>query len=513
MRTLEKPDRGGRKRKSGVRAGVVLWALMLAWPGVVRAQSMQTAARVQQAAGDTVALSLDAALTRALGQSEEVRLAEAQVDAASAQVHVARSAALPQVNGSFGYTRTFASIFDTGQSFSIPDSLQFKPDPNAPIDQRVTYLEDHVQMAAYASLGQLFSNLPFAQVNLYNAGVTGSQVLFAGGRVTAGIRAAQDAAQAADYQLQEQRAQTAYDVKQAYYQAVLASESAQIAAEAVTQAQDFLSQEQLRRRAGRASDLDVLRAQVDLENLKPQEVQARNGAELARLNLKRLVDLPLSTPLRLTTSLELGSDPGPQARLADASAIVDRRSAVLAAERGLAAREQQVRVAKAAFLPSVALSMSYAKQTYPPGMFDFSAPWRTDWTGSVAVQLPVFNGGQRIANLQSARAQADQARLQLAQLRESVELQYRQAVGEEQRAWAQIAARRRTVEQAQKVYDLTVLQHDQGLATSLEVSSARLGLRQARTNLAQALADYHTAKAAVVRALGSSGAPAREGGE
>jgi len=94
-----------------------------------------------------------------------------------------------------------------------------------------------------------------------------------------------------------------------------------------------------------------------------------------------------------------------------------------------------------------------------------------------------------------------------------VELQYRQAVGEEQRAWAQIAARRRTVEQAQKVYDLTVLQHDQGLATSLEVSSARLGLRQARTNLAQALADYHTAKAAVVRALGGSGAPAREGGE
>ncbi|MEJ2679860.1 MAG: TolC family protein [Gemmatimonadota bacterium] len=350
-------------------------------------------------------------------------------------------------------------------------------------------------------------------MNLYNAGLTGSQVLFAGGGVLAGIHAAQDAAQAADYQLQDQRAQTTYDVKQAYYQAVLASESAQIAAEAVAQAQDFLSQEELRRKAGQASDLDVLRAEVDLENLTPQEVQARNAAELARLNLKRLVDLPLSTPLRLTTSLDLGVDAGPPTEMVDASVIVDRRAAVRAAESALSAREQQVRVAKAAFLPSVALSMNYAKQTYPPGVFDFSAPWRTNWTGSVAVQVPLFNGGQRIATLQTAQAQRDQARLQLAQLRESVELQYRQAVGEEQRAWAQIAARRRTVEQAQKVYDLTVLQHDQGLATSLEVSSARLGLRQARTNLAQALADYHTAKAAVVRALGGSGAPAREGGE
>ncbi len=482
--------------------------------GLVGAQlGLAVTLQAQQAAGDTVALSLDAALSRALGQSEEVRLAEAQVDAAAAQVHAARSAALPQVSGSLAYTKTFASVFNTGESFTIPDSLRFDPNPNAPIDQRVTYLENHVQSAAFASLGQLFSNLPFAQVNLYNAGLTGSQVLFAGGRVLAGIHAAQAGAQAADYQLQEQRSQTEYDVKQAYYQAVLAIEASQIAAEAVTQAQDFLSQEELRRKAGQSSDLDVLRAQVDLENLKPQEVQARNAAELAQLNLKRLVDLPLSTPLRLTTSLDLGVDAGPQPEVADASVIVDGRAAVRAAESAVAMRGQQVRIAKAAFLPSVALSMSYAKQTYPPGVFDFSAPWRTDWTGSVAVQVPVFNGGQRFATLQAAQAQRDQARLQLAQLRESVELQYRQAVGEEQRAWAQIAARRRTVEQAQKVYDLTVLQHDQGLATSLEVSSARLGLRQARTNLAQALADYHTAKAAVVRALGGSGAPAREGGE
>ncbi|MEJ2679859.1 MAG: hypothetical protein P8174_12445 [Gemmatimonadota bacterium] len=96
------------------------------------------ALRAQEASVDTMALSLDAALSRALGQGEEVRLAEAQVDVASAQVHVARSAALPQVSGALMYTKTFASVYNTGQSFSIPDSLKFNPDPNAPIDQRVT---------------------------------------------------------------------------------------------------------------------------------------------------------------------------------------------------------------------------------------------------------------------------------------------------------------------------------------------------------------------------------------
>ena len=46
---------------------------------------------------------------------------------------------------------------------------------------------------------------------------------------------------------------------------------------------------------------------------------------------------------------------------------------------------------------------------------------------------------------------------------------------------------------AQRVYDLTVLRYERGLATQLEVTDARLSLLQARSNLAQAIADYHIA--------------------
>ncbi len=74
-------------------------------------------------------------------------------------------------------------------------------------------------------------------------------------------------------------------------------------------------------------------------------------------------------------------------------------------------------------------------------------------------------------------------------------------IGSRERAAATIAARTRTVEQAQRVYDLTVLRYDRGLATQLEVSDARLALLQARTNLAQALSDFYTADATLSRAL------------
>jgi outer membrane protein TolC len=51
-----------------------------------------------------------------------------------------------------------------------------------------------------------------------------------------------------------------------------------------------------------------------------------------------------------------------------------------------------------------------------------------------------------------------------------------------------------------------VLRYDQGLATHLDVSDARLSLLMARANSAQAIAQYYIADAGLQRALGVSSA-------
>src|SRR2546430_11149210 len=60
---------------------------------------------------DTVRLTLDQAVQRALEQSVDMRLARASVLEANAQVRQAFSGALPQVTGSPAYTRHSASIY------------------------------------------------------------------------------------------------------------------------------------------------------------------------------------------------------------------------------------------------------------------------------------------------------------------------------------------------------------------------------------------------------------------
>ena len=168
-------------------------------------------------------------------------------------------------------------------------------------------------------------------------------------------------------------------------------------------------------------------------------------------------------------------------------------------------RELAVRIAKGAYLPEIRVGMNYGRTAFPSSTFNFSGvDWRADWNATLGVQIPIFDGLRRGAQVDLAQVQLNQAQLQLAQLREGVQLQYQQATGERQRAATTIMAREQTVTQAQRVYDLTVLRYDRGLATQLEVSDARLALLQARTNLAQALSDYYVAEATVTRALGGN---------
>jgi len=449
-----------------------LAAVIAATAAVSGAEAQQPAAAVRS---DTVSLSLEEAVQRATQESEEVQLARAQVALARTQVKTARAQAMPQLNASLGYTKTLASPFDTGGGFELPDSLRFDPDPNAPLEERVRYLEQRTPLAGRAGRGSLFSDVRGGQENSYTAYLSGSQLLYSGGRTGAALNIARNYRTAAELGLTEQEAEIELQVRTAYYQAVLAGRLVQISTEALAQAERFLEQERLRFKAGQASELEVLRAEVSRDNLRPQLVQARNAAELAELNLKRLVDLPLQQPVRLSTDLT----PPSAERLAQAPVapelVAAQRAAIRAAEQQVGIREQAVRIAKGAFLPSVSFQMNYGRQLFPSSLLAFNEDWRQDWTMGLQVQVPLFTGLRRTAELEQAR-------------------------GERERASAAIEARQRTAEVAQRVYDLTVLRYEQGLATQLEVSDARLALLQARTNLAQAIADFYIADAGLTRA-------------
>ena len=459
------------------------------------------------------ALSLDDAVKMAEGQSEAVSIARAGVQRTEGQLLQARSQYFPQLSAAGSYTRTLKSQYSGFGSESTADTTTKVVSPPAPCN---AYLRDAnatvadrlfgLEQSSRCSLGlnpfSSLSSLPFGQANVYNLGLSFSQSIFSGGRVSAQNQAAAASGRSAKIELTAQRAQNILDVTQAYYDAALADRLVTITDASFTQTESVLQQVQLNKNVGNVSEFELLRAQVTRDNQKPQVIQRRSDREVAYLRLKQLLNLPLDRPLILTTSIEDTS--GLPAGIHMAGLTVSSydmpdtatfdRAAVRQAGEAVRAQEQLLSVARAGRLPSLSLTSQYGAVAYPtngiPGRSDF----RANWTVGVSAQVPLFTGGRLRGDEMVAQANLAESRARLQQVREFASLDARVAINALNQATAAWEASRGTAEQATKAYTIAEVRYKEGISTQLELNDSRILLEQSNGNRALAARNLQIAR-------------------
>jgi outer membrane protein TolC len=412
---------------------------------------------------------MDEAVRRALDSGEEMRRARAQVRDANGQVKEALAGALPQVTGSVVYTRQFASIFE--------------------------------DLAGDTTIAPLFENSPFGAANTWNVELKASQLLWSGGKVGAGLAAAKAFRRGAAAQADETAADVVFRVKRAYLDAAFAERLTTIARAGLDQAQEHLTQVQRYQQAGTRAEYDLLRAQVDVANQEPEVVAAENALTLARLELRRLVNVPADQPLVLVSPLVSADGTLPVALLDSVAA--PNRAALAAADAAVKLQEQAIRAARADRLPTLSVGTTLSHQAFPSEVSPFDARFRRNWNAEVRLSVPIFLGMRTVGAVERARAGLDRARAERDQTVEQVALDVAQAHAALERAQALVGARRATVRQARRAQHLAGVRYAQGMATQLEVTDARLLAQQAETNEVQATRDYLFALAQLERAVGA----------
>lgn len=427
-------------------------------------------------------LSLADAVTRVLRESDESRLAAAQIEVADAQVTTARASGLPQMRFNSSYSQV-------------------------------------VENARATIVGSLFG-----QSYNYNSNVNISQALFQGGRIFAGSRAAGNVRAAARYNVAETQALLSVIAQRAYLTAILARQletiqerNVELAAQRVTLTEQLLA-------AGRAARYDVLRARVERTNLEPALLQSRSDRELADIELRRLLNIPASRPLSLTSELDTAVLRASVSAVASDSSPDPVRPAERAAEMTVNARHEGVRVARADLMPTISAFFQTGYTALPtssgfPTAFGSTnnrncpagSPvdrvcqnngWFPDRNFGVNVQWALFDGLRTKGNIDLAQANERVARLQLVQQREQVAVERAQARAEFTRAEAAYEAQRQNAAEADEAFKIAQLRFERGLSTQLEVSDAQLLLLTARTNAARATIDYYLAVAELARARG-----------
>jgi outer membrane protein len=452
-----------------------------------------------------VVLSLQDALARAEAASPNVGIARAGVTSARADWLRARSAALPQLSGSVTYTRTLASQFSglfgssTSDTFPVPTNCgHFHPNPDLPIGARLDSLERGLDCAANASPFD-FSKSPFGQKNTWNFGLSGSQALF-DPKIPGQISAARAGQDRADVELASQRTAAMLDVAQAYLDVQLAERLLDIADSTLAQAQRTYDQTRLARQVGNVAEFDQLRATVARDNLNPVVIQRRAQRDQALLRLRQLLDLPPQAPLRLITPLgDTAAVPPP---LAPQFAVVPdtsiaKRAPVREAQASLRASEGQVSSARAARLPTLSLSSTYAKIDFPSHVFSFDN-FLTDWSVNVRMDVPIFTGGRTLANTLTAEAGREQSAMRVKQAEQQAARDVQDVVLLMASAQAVWDAVRGTVDLATRAYTIAELRYRTGISTLTELGDARNQLGQAEANRAQAAHDFQIARIRVV---------------
>jgi NodT family efflux transporter outer membrane factor (OMF) lipoprotein len=260
---------------------------------------------------------------------------------------------------------------------------------------------------------------------------------------------------------------------------------------------DYLKLTQDRFAAGIASDLDVAQAESQLESTESQlislgvaraqyehAIAVLTGRAPAAVNVGAMV--LKSAPLKVPVTVP--------------SVLLERRPDIAAQERLVAAANEQIGIAKAAFFPTISLS----------GSAGFQSSSITTWLGwpsrffSIGPTLAetVFDAGKRRATLAEFQAAYDAT---VAAYRQAVLTSFQQvedALAAERILQEQSVPVDQSVKSAQRALDLATAQYKAGTADYLTVITAQSTLLAAQRTQVDLLTNRLTASVQLVVSLG-----------
>ena len=339
----------------------------------------------------------------------------------------------------------------------------------------------------------------------WNAKIEVTQLLYSGGRVHAGLRAAQLARDIALLGYQRAVADTILAVRRNFYQILLAQALVTVREQAVTLLETQLKDVRSRFDAGTVPQFNVLRAEVELANAQPPLIRAQNNLRLAREGLVRLLALddPTKqdfTSLRITG--QLTAEPRAWELAPALAQALDHRPELKQAAKQVSLYDQAVIAASAGRKPTVALFGNYGVHEYP--FSDNAARTRDGFTVGARVSWPVFDGFLTKGRVQQAQAQRATAAIDETDARRGVELEVRQAYSDYKQALELLEAQKKTVAAAEESLRLADSRFRAGAGTQLDVLSAQTALTEARSNQIQALYEYNLANATLDRVTGAT---------
>jgi outer membrane protein TolC len=289
-----------------------------------------------------------------------------------------------------------------------------------------------------------------------------------------------------------------FKVVGSYYAVLLAGKELEVAAQSAKTAQSILDRSQNRFDSGLTVESDLLTAKVRMAARLRELIRARNTVEETRAELNTAMGMPIDSVFQLPETLAEHALPIPTLQAAEKEALANRPDLKRIASEE-AAQRQSVSIAKSSFGPRV----------------DAFAGWEMDnptllaggggnnWSSGVEVQLDIFQGGAKRAELSRQQALEEKAVAMKQVGSDAVRLEVRRAYYETETTRQEIDVARAAIAQAEESLRINQDRYDGGLSTITDLLGAEDATRRSQTDYWEAVYHFQTSYANLELASGS----------
>ncbi len=326
---------------------------------------------------------------------------------------------------------------------------------------------------------------------------SGMYSLFAGGRDYYTYKAAAHRADAGREMLRGTEVDVAMQARLDYIAAVRETENLQVLVDLLRNIDERLRVTREQFEAGRVPRYYVVRDEAERANVVQMQAMTQSRADLALVALKTTLGIDLASAITLSERLEyvpvtLSVDEG----IREASESQPELKAAIKQREAAAA---EVRAAYGNYFPQVSLSYMYdwlwtKNQSEARNSDGYSV--------GVVVTLPLFDGLMRENALKTAKSKLERAVQAEGLVRQQIAKDVNQAALMLTAADKGVTASRAGLDFAEEDFRVVRERFESGRGIQVEVLDAQVALTRARFNIVNALAEYHSAQAMWLRAIG-----------
>lgn len=398
---------------------------------------------------------------QALEANQNLAAAAARLKEARAMVQAAKAGWFPTLDAGFGPTRQKLSA-----------ASQFQPDG---------------------------TNIP--QQTLWRAQASAAYEVDLFGRVASTVDASKADAQQSDALFRSVQLALQADVAQNYFALRGLDAESEVFTTTVKLREEALQLVERRFTEGDISELDVSRAKAELATAKSdamtvQRLRAASEHSLAVLLGKAPAEFSMpAMPLQAVNVRIPAGLP---------SSLLERRPDISAAERAMAAANARIGIAKAAFFPSLTITGTGGFESATLGdLFKWSSrAFLLGPLAGTALNIPIFDGGRRTANLENARARHEE---EVAKYRQQVLTAFREVedgLSDMRILESQTKTQADAVAAASRAAAISRTQYTEGAVNYLDVIDAERTALQTHRSAVQLQSIQAAAAVNLIRALG-----------